>query len=131
LHDLIPIDAVLPGALTTAEIDATMAYAEAEKALATRQAYASDWPRDFAAMVRLQRRYSPCRRMSASSSPPIYPASLIAAANRPQGGRDRLPAQAGWTRAADQPGGGEGGPARHPPHHRRREEGARRRPRRT
>jgi hypothetical protein len=38
----------LPGALTTAEIDATMAYAEAEKALATRAAYASDW-RDFAA----------------------------------------------------------------------------------
>jgi hypothetical protein len=39
----------LPGALTTAEIDATMAYAEAEKAPATREAYASDWPRDFVA----------------------------------------------------------------------------------
>jgi hypothetical protein len=50
LHDLIPLDPALPalGALTTAEIDATMAYAEAEKALATREAYASDW-RDFAA----------------------------------------------------------------------------------
>ena len=50
MHDLIPLDPALPalGALTTAEIDATMAYAEAEKALATRQAYASDW-RDFAA----------------------------------------------------------------------------------
>jgi len=50
LHDLIPLDSALPtlGALTTAEIDATMAYAEAEKALATREAYASDW-RDFAA----------------------------------------------------------------------------------
>jgi hypothetical protein len=48
LHDLIPLDLALPGALTTAEIDATMAYAEAEKALATREAYASDW-RDFAA----------------------------------------------------------------------------------
>jgi hypothetical protein len=41
LHDLIPLGPALPGALTTAEIDATMAYAEAEKALATRQAYAS------------------------------------------------------------------------------------------
>ena len=41
MHDLIPLGPALPGALTTAEIDATMAYAEAEKALATRQAYAS------------------------------------------------------------------------------------------
>ena len=48
MHDLIPLGTSLPGALTTAEIDATMAYAEAEKALATREAYASDW-RDFAA----------------------------------------------------------------------------------
>ena len=48
MHDLIPLGPALPGALTTAEIDATMAYAEAEKALATRAAYASDW-RDFAA----------------------------------------------------------------------------------
>jgi hypothetical protein len=48
MHDLIPLDAALPGALTVAEIDATMSYAEAEKALATRAAYASDW-RDFAA----------------------------------------------------------------------------------
>ena len=39
----------LPGALTPAEIDATMAYAEAEKAPATREAYASDWPPDFVA----------------------------------------------------------------------------------
>jgi hypothetical protein len=39
---------LLPGALTTAEIDATMGYAAAEKALATRTAYSSDW-RDFAA----------------------------------------------------------------------------------
>ena len=36
MNALIPVDAALPGALTTAEIDATMA-------LATRQAYASDW----------------------------------------------------------------------------------------
>jgi site-specific recombinase XerD len=48
VHDLIPIDAVPPGALTTAEIDATMTYAQAEKSAATRAAYASDW-RDFAA----------------------------------------------------------------------------------
>src|SRR5690242_12415957 len=47
MHDLIPLDAIPPGALTTAEVDVTMAYAEAEKALATRAAYASDW-RDFA-----------------------------------------------------------------------------------
>ena len=40
-------------ALTAAEIDATMAYAEAEKALATRAAYASDW-RDFAAWCALR-----------------------------------------------------------------------------
>jgi site-specific recombinase XerD len=48
MHDLIPLGPALPGALTIAEIDATMAYAEAEKALATRRAYQSDW-RDFAA----------------------------------------------------------------------------------
>jgi site-specific recombinase XerD len=49
LHDLIPLDpAALPalGILSDAEIDATMRFAEAEKALATRQAYASDW-KDF------------------------------------------------------------------------------------
>jgi site-specific recombinase XerD len=48
LHDLTLIDSALPGALTSAEIDATVAYATAEKAAATRAAYASDW-RDFAA----------------------------------------------------------------------------------
>jgi integrase len=48
LHDLIPLGPALPGALTTAEIDATMAYAQAEKSAATRACYASDW-RDFAA----------------------------------------------------------------------------------
>ena len=31
MHDLIPLGPALPGALTAAEIDATMAYAEAEK----------------------------------------------------------------------------------------------------
>ena len=48
MHDLTLIDSALPGALTVAEIDATMAYATAEKAQATRAAYASDWG-DFAA----------------------------------------------------------------------------------
>ena len=51
MHDLISLGPeALPalGMLTEAEVDATMAYAEAEKALATRRAYASDW-RDFAA----------------------------------------------------------------------------------
>jgi site-specific recombinase XerD len=48
MHDLTLIDPALPGALTVAEIDVTMAYAEAEKAAATRRAYESDWA-DFAA----------------------------------------------------------------------------------
>ena len=47
MHDLISLGPALPGTLTTAEVDATMAYAEAEKSVATRVAYASDW-RDFA-----------------------------------------------------------------------------------
>ena len=48
MHDLIPLDLALPGALTTAEIDATMGYAAAETAQATPGAYLADW-RDFAA----------------------------------------------------------------------------------
>jgi site-specific recombinase XerD len=48
LHDLTLIDTALPGALTVAEIDTALRFAEAEKAQATRAAYASDW-RDFAA----------------------------------------------------------------------------------
>jgi site-specific recombinase XerD len=40
------------GVLSEAEIDATMAYANAEKAAATRRAYASDW-RDFSRWCRL------------------------------------------------------------------------------
>jgi site-specific recombinase XerD len=47
MHDLVPLEQIPPGALTTAEIDATMAYATAEKAASTRAAYATDW-RDFA-----------------------------------------------------------------------------------
>jgi site-specific recombinase XerD len=48
MHDLTLIDPALPGALTVAEIDVTLAYAEAEKAAATRRAYETDWA-DFAA----------------------------------------------------------------------------------
>ena len=48
MHDLIPLGTALPGALTVAEIDSAIGYAENEKSAATRQAYASDW-RDFAA----------------------------------------------------------------------------------
>ena len=50
LHNLIPFGPALPGALTVAEIDATMAYAEAEKALATRAR--------LRRLVRLQGRHS-------------------------------------------------------------------------
>ena len=80
----------------------TMAYAEVEKALATRAAYASDW-RDFAAW---------CASKGATSlpgtwalSPPICPGLLIAAANRPPSAAVPsrwLPAHDGWPRAADQ-----------------------------
>ena len=50
MHDLIPLDPAMPalGVLTEAEVDATMAFAAAEKAASTRAAYAADW-RDFAA----------------------------------------------------------------------------------
>ena len=48
MHDLIPLGTTRPGALTTAEIDATPGYASAEKSAATRAAYSSDF-RDFAA----------------------------------------------------------------------------------
>jgi integrase len=48
MHDLVHLEHIPSGALTIAEIDATIAFAAAEKAAATRAAYASDW-RDFAA----------------------------------------------------------------------------------
>jgi site-specific recombinase XerD len=48
VQDLIPLEHIPSGALTVAEIDATLAYAAAEKSAATRAAYAADW-RDFAA----------------------------------------------------------------------------------
>jgi hypothetical protein len=64
LHDLIPLGPALPalGALTEAEIDATMAYAEAEKSAATRRAYQSDWA-DFAA-------WSPVAMFPTTAFPP-------------------------------------------------------------
>ena len=49
MHDLIPLDPAMTalGMLTEAEVDATKAFALAEKAASTRAAYAADW-RDFA-----------------------------------------------------------------------------------
>jgi hypothetical protein len=96
LHDLIPLGPALPGALTTAEIDSAMRFAEAEKALATRAAYASDW-RDFAAW---------CASRGATALPAhqgivaAYLSSLAdsgrkASTNRPQSHGDRLPPQDG------------------------------------
>ena len=49
MRNLIPLPAVEPGALTPAEIDATMAFAQAERPAATHKAYSSDWA-DFAAL---------------------------------------------------------------------------------
>jgi integrase len=46
MNALITIGALAPGALTVAEIEQTIRYAENEKAQATREAYATDW-RDF------------------------------------------------------------------------------------
>jgi site-specific recombinase XerD len=43
LHDLIPIGALPPGALTQAEIDLAAGFLENEKSAATRRAYAFDW----------------------------------------------------------------------------------------
>ena len=58
MQDLTLLDPALPGSLTVAEIDATMANATAEKAAATRRAYASDWA-DFAAWCAAARGASP------------------------------------------------------------------------
>jgi hypothetical protein len=65
MNDLALIRPELSGALTVAEIDATMAYAEAEKALRPEQPTPADWARDFAAWCALAPQ--PCRRMRASS----------------------------------------------------------------
>jgi hypothetical protein len=66
-HDLIGIDSLAPGALTVAEINGTMAYAEADKAAATREAYESDWRQftvwyDARAATPPGRRGRPCGR---------------------------------------------------------------------
>ena len=111
MHDLIPIGQALPGALTTAEISATMAYAEAEKALATRAAYAGDW-RDFAAW---------CASRSATAMPAhvgIVAAYLLSLADsgRKVSTIGRRATAIGYHHemaghSAHRPGGGEGGPA--------------------
>ena len=72
MHNLIPLPAVEPGALTTAEIDATMAFAEAEKSAAT--AGLMPWiglisPPGATPVV--PRR---CRRAQASLPPSYFPA---------------------------------------------------------
>jgi integrase len=53
MHDLMVLDPALPGTLSHAEMASTMAYAEAEKAEATRAAYDSDW-KLFAAWAALR-----------------------------------------------------------------------------
>ena len=58
MHDLIPLGPALPGALTTAEIDATMAYAEAEKAAGDPGGLRLRLAR-LRRLVRLQGRHSP------------------------------------------------------------------------
>ena len=77
MHDLIPLDPAPAGSLTTAEIDATMAYAEAEKALATRAAYAR--LARLRRLVRLQGRHSPAGARRHRRRLPLR-ASLTAAA---------------------------------------------------
>jgi hypothetical protein len=120
MHDLIPLGPALPGSLTTAEIDATMGYAEAEKALATRAAYQSDW-RDFAAW---------CASRSATALPAhvgIVAAYLssLADSGRKASTIGRRAAAIGYHHkmAGHEPPtnqeGVRGGAARHSSHHRR------------
>jgi hypothetical protein len=84
MHDLIVLPDIAAGSLTTpdigrlteAEVDATMAYAAAEKAASTRKAYTTDWRATSppgAPPGALRR----CQPMSASSPPicPIWPRS--------------------------------------------------------
>ena len=68
---LIPLGPALPGALTTAEIDATMGYGSAEKALATRRAYQSDCVGRLRRLVRSPGAPQPCQRTKGSSPPPV------------------------------------------------------------
>ena len=87
MNALVPVTQLPPGVLTTAEMAATMSYAEAEKAEATRAAYASDW-KDFASGARPS-----APRRTLVSLPPICPTSPIEAANRAPSvaGRRRSP----------------------------------------
>ena len=94
--------------LSEAEVDATMAYAQAVKAAATRKAYASDW----------RARWCGARLAARLPAHPVPPgpgaARLQGQHHRSPGSRDRLPPQAGPPRAADQPGGRQGRAARDP-----------------
>ena len=61
MHDLVRLEQIPPGALTMAEIDATRAFAENEKAPVTREAHEIDW-RQFAVWNRSPGIVaSPCR----------------------------------------------------------------------
>ena len=97
MHDLIPLGTTLPRALTAAEIGATMAYAEAEKALATREAYASDWRGTSRRLVPLQGRHSPASAPGDRRRLPLKPCRQRPQGqhHRPQGRGDRLPPQDG------------------------------------
>ena len=97
MHDLIPLGPALPGALTTAQIEAAMAYAEAEKSEATRKADSADW-KDFVAW---------CAERGAGTLPAhvgivaTYLSHLAddgrkSLDHRTQSGCHRLQAQAGW-----------------------------------
>src|SRR5262245_53355922 len=98
-----------------------MAYAQAEKAAATRVAYASDW-RDFAAWCALR------GATALPATPGLVAAHLSDLAGA--GGKASTSAhkadairpspRARRPRAANHHGGREGRAARHPPHHRHR-----------
>jgi len=68
MNALIPVSALPPGALTAQEIDATMAYAKAEKAVSTRVAYAADWGRT-SAPIACPGAPQPCQRTRGSLPP--------------------------------------------------------------
>jgi hypothetical protein len=122
MHDLIPLSPATAGALTTAEIDLAMHFAENEKSAATRKAYAADW-RDFAAWCAAR------DAMPLPAHPGIVAAYLssLAQTGRKASTIARKAAAIGHRhtpgrpRAADRPGSRPGGPARHQEITRRRQ----------
>jgi len=92
MHDLITIAPGVAGSLTASEIDATMAYATAEKAASTRAAYASDW-RDFAVW---------CHARAATPLPAhqglVAASAGSAAPSAPPASRRRPPLPTWWVR---------------------------------